>query len=101
MQVGFIGVRRMGKVMARNLLKAGHQVLAWDVSQASLDEIKGDGAGIDAPVTVERPNPKPSYRQALVKWIAAIEFVRDFAGLGAGPGGYNEDHKFYGYWMPI
>ena len=37
----------------------------------------------------------------MVKWIAAIEFVRDFADLGAGQGGYNEDHEFYGYRMPI
>jgi len=37
----------------------------------------------------------------MVKWIAAIEFVRDFKHLGAGQGGYNEDHEFYGYRMPI
>jgi DMSO/TMAO reductase YedYZ molybdopterin-dependent catalytic subunit len=37
----------------------------------------------------------------MVKWIAAIEFVRDFADLGAGQGGYNEDHEFYGYRMPV
>jgi sulfoxide reductase catalytic subunit YedY len=37
----------------------------------------------------------------MVKWIAAIEFVADFAHLGAGHGGYNEDHEFYGYRMPI
>jgi DMSO/TMAO reductase YedYZ molybdopterin-dependent catalytic subunit/thiosulfate reductase cytochrome b subunit len=37
----------------------------------------------------------------MVKWIAAIEFVHDFADLGAGQGGYYEDHEFYGYRMPI
>jgi DMSO/TMAO reductase YedYZ molybdopterin-dependent catalytic subunit/thiosulfate reductase cytochrome b subunit len=37
----------------------------------------------------------------MVKWIAAIEFVHDFADLGAGEGGYNEDHEFYGYRTPI
>lgn len=37
----------------------------------------------------------------MVKWISAIEFVRDFRDLGAGQGGYNEDHEFYGYRMPI
>ena len=37
----------------------------------------------------------------MVKWIAAIEFVHDFAELTAGQGGYNEDHEFYGYRMPI
>jgi hypothetical protein len=37
----------------------------------------------------------------MVKWIEAIEFVDDFKHLGAGCGGYNEDHEFYGYRMPI
>lgn len=37
----------------------------------------------------------------MVKWVTAIEFVHDFADLGAGQGGYNEDHEFYGYRMPI
>lgn len=37
----------------------------------------------------------------MVKWIAAIEFVHDFKQLGSGEGGYNEDHEFYGYRMPI
>jgi sulfoxide reductase catalytic subunit YedY len=37
----------------------------------------------------------------MVKWIVAIEFVDDFAHLGAGQGGYSEDHEFYGYRIPI
>jgi len=37
----------------------------------------------------------------MVKWVTAIEFVHDFADLGSGHGGYNEDHEFYGYRMPI
>jgi hypothetical protein len=37
----------------------------------------------------------------MVKWITAIEFTHDFADLGAGQGGYNEDQEFYGYRMPI
>jgi DMSO/TMAO reductase YedYZ molybdopterin-dependent catalytic subunit len=32
-----------------------------------------------------------------VKWVEAVEFVESFAHLGAGQGGYNEDHEFYGY----
>ena len=34
-------------------------------------------------------------------WIIAIEFVDDFSRIGNGEGGYNEDHEFYGYRMPI
>jgi hypothetical protein len=32
-----------------------------------------------------------------VKWVEAVEFVESFPHLGAGQGGYNEDHEFYGY----
>ena len=37
----------------------------------------------------------------MVKWIRAIEFVHDYKHLGAGQGGYNEDHEFYGNRMSI
>jgi hypothetical protein len=35
------------------------------------------------------------------KWIALIALVQEFANLGVGEGGYNEDHEFYGYRVPI
>jgi 3-hydroxyisobutyrate dehydrogenase-like beta-hydroxyacid dehydrogenase len=44
MDVGFIGVGRMGRVMVRNLLKAGHRVRAWDTSSAALTDIRAAGA---------------------------------------------------------
>ena len=47
MQVGFIGTGRMGKVMAANLLKAGHRVRAWDKSPA-LHGLRAAGAEIAA-----------------------------------------------------
>jgi len=37
----------------------------------------------------------------MVKWISTIEFVHSFDHLGAGQGGYNKDHEFYGYRMPV
>ena len=37
----------------------------------------------------------------MVKWIEAIEFVESFDHLGAGQGGYHEDHEFFGNRMPI
>jgi 3-hydroxyisobutyrate dehydrogenase-like beta-hydroxyacid dehydrogenase len=43
-QVGFIGVGRMGGAMARNLLRAGHQVRAWDIFPESLAALGKDGA---------------------------------------------------------
>jgi len=46
MEVGFLGTGRMGKVMAANLLKAGHRVRAWDKSPEPLHELKQAGADI-------------------------------------------------------
>jgi len=37
----------------------------------------------------------------MVKWIKGIEFVEDFAELGGGLGGYNNDHEFFGYRQSI
>lgn len=37
----------------------------------------------------------------MVKWIKAIEFVADFADVGGGLGGYNNDHEFFGYRQSI
>lgn len=45
-KIGFIGIGNMGRHMARNLLKAGHHVTAFDLSQAALDAIASDGAAI-------------------------------------------------------
>lgn len=36
-----------------------------------------------------------------VKWIAGIELVADFSGIGGGQGGYNPDHEFFGYRQSI
>ena len=44
MQVGFIGVGRMGRVMVQSLLKAGHQVRAWDVTPEAVDAVVAHGA---------------------------------------------------------
>lgn len=42
--IGFIGVGNMGGPMARNLIKAGHKLRAFDVVKASLDAVVGAGA---------------------------------------------------------
>jgi 3-hydroxyisobutyrate dehydrogenase-like beta-hydroxyacid dehydrogenase len=48
MDVGFVGVGRMGSAMAANLLKAGHRVRAWDESPAALRALQKQGAHIAA-----------------------------------------------------
>lgn len=44
MKIGFIGLGIMGKPMAKNLLKAGHEVVCYDVNKASMDEVVAVGA---------------------------------------------------------
>jgi len=44
MDIGFIGLGIMGKPMAKNLLKAGHKLVAFDIDAASLAEVAAAGA---------------------------------------------------------
>src|SRR5262245_9478289 len=67
-------------------------ILAYEMNGQPLNELHG------APLRL-RNELELGFKQ--VKWIQAIEFVESFADLGAGQGGYNEDHEFYGYRMPI
>ncbi len=41
--VGFIGLGNMGGPMAANLVKAGHRVLGFDVTEANLSKARGSG----------------------------------------------------------
>lgn len=42
-KIGFIGLGIMGKPMLRNLRKAGHELVAYDVFAASVDAVVGEG----------------------------------------------------------
>src|SRR6202041_2843272 len=44
MKIGFIGLGHMGAPMARNLLKAGHALVVYDVVQRNVDALKTAGA---------------------------------------------------------
>ena len=44
MKIGFIGLGIMGKPMVKNLLKAGHEVLAYDILPANVEDVTGAGA---------------------------------------------------------
>jgi 3-hydroxyisobutyrate dehydrogenase-like beta-hydroxyacid dehydrogenase len=48
MDVGFIGLGQMGLAMARNLLKAGHHVTAYNRTRARAEELKTEGATVAA-----------------------------------------------------
>ncbi|MEO8028751.1 MAG: phosphogluconate dehydrogenase (NAD(+)-dependent, decarboxylating) [Bryobacteraceae bacterium] len=44
MQLGMIGLGRMGANMVRRLMKAGHQCVVFDMNQASVKQLAGEGA---------------------------------------------------------
>lgn len=44
MKIGFIGLGIMGKPMAKNLMKAGHEVVVFDVIKENIDELTAAGA---------------------------------------------------------
>ena len=44
MKIGFIGLGIMGKPMARNLMKAGHELVVFDVLKANVDALAAEGA---------------------------------------------------------
>jgi 3-hydroxyisobutyrate dehydrogenase len=44
MKIGFVGLGHMGAPMARNLLKAGHALVVFDVVQRNVDALKAAGA---------------------------------------------------------
>ena len=43
-RIGFIGVGTMGKPMASNLIKAGHQLTVYDINPQPVEELAGLGA---------------------------------------------------------
>ena len=43
-KIGFVGLGIMGKPMARNLMKAGHEVTVYDLFPEPVDELVSEGA---------------------------------------------------------
>jgi 3-hydroxyisobutyrate dehydrogenase-like beta-hydroxyacid dehydrogenase len=52
MQVGFVGLGNMGQPIARNLLKAGHQVAVYNRTRSRAEALTADGARV-APTLAE------------------------------------------------
>jgi 3-hydroxyisobutyrate dehydrogenase len=72
MHIAFIGVGNMGGPMARNLLKAGHEVTAFDLSPAVLDPVIAAGAG-----KASSANDAVQGADAVVTMLPAGEHIRE------------------------
>lgn len=44
MKIGFIGLGIMGKPMAKNLLKAGHELIVYDINKPNMEDVVAAGA---------------------------------------------------------
>jgi len=70
-----------------------HQtILAYGLNGEPLNEAHG------APVRL-RDEVELGFK--MVKWVEAVEFLESYEHLGGGYGGYNEDHEYFGFRMPI
>jgi 2-hydroxy-3-oxopropionate reductase len=85
MKIGFIGLGIMGKPMAKNLLKAGHELCAFDIVPAALADVVAAGAkrgsspkeaasGADLVITM-LPN-SPHVKEAVLGKDGVIEGIR-------------------------
>ncbi len=90
MNIGFIGLGIMGKPMAKNLLKAGHALIACDINRQAVAELTGLGAyaadcarevaeRVDLVITM-LPN-SPQVREVVMGEGGLIEGIRPGATL--------------------
>ena len=71
MNIGFFGVGNMGGPMAANLVKAGHSVRAFDLSEAAVAKLVGEGA-----VAASSAADAVSGAEAVVTMLPAGKHVR-------------------------
>jgi methionine sulfoxide reductase catalytic subunit len=67
-------------------------ILAYEMNGGRVTVLHG------APLSLRCENES---RFKKVKWIEAISLLMISLTSAAAQGGYNEDHEFYGYRMPI
>ena len=74
MQLGMIGLGRMGANMARRLMKNGHTIVAYDRSADAVKALAAEGAtGADSLDTMIKAMPKPRHIWIMVPSGAATE----------------------------
>ena len=77
MDIGFIGLGRMGQPMARNLVKAGHRVIVWDRTRSRSEELRDEGAEI-------ADSPAGACRGGIVITMLANDDAVEEVVLGSG-----------------
>jgi 6-phosphogluconate dehydrogenase len=73
MQIGMIGLGRMGANMARRLMRGGHECVVFDRSQKAIDELTADGAK----GTVHMPDLVKGLQRPRAVWLMVPAGVVD------------------------
>lgn len=79
MNVGFIGLGRMGALMARNLIDAGHALYVHDIDRSACDEAVGAGASWAG-------SPAEAARRATIV-VSSVPGPREVTAVMTGPQG--------------
>ena len=86
MKIGFIGLGMMGKGMAANLQKAGHQLVVHDLSRAAAEPFLGEGRGLG--------RLPAGARRAASRWCSPrCRCPADVEAVALGPNGLIEGMK--------
>ena len=78
MKIGFIGLGIMGKPMAKNLMKAGYELIVLDINQSAVDELYALGAE-----TADTPAEVASKTNKIITMLPNSPEVKQVA-LGKG-----------------
>jgi 3-hydroxyisobutyrate dehydrogenase-like beta-hydroxyacid dehydrogenase len=85
MEIGFIGLGKMGFPMARRLIEAGHQLIVYDTQKAAMDRLVKLGA---------RPGASPKHVADEVETVmASLPSLQASLDVATGPGGVIEGKK--------
>ena len=85
MEIGFIGLGKMGFPMARRLIEAGHQLIVFDTQKAAMDRLVALGA---------RPGASPKHVADEVETVmASLPSLQASLEVATGKGGVIEGTK--------
>ena len=76
MKIAFIGLGNMGAPMARNLLKAGHQLNLFDLNQAVLNELAELGGSISTSPRAAASAKRLAWARKPTRGSEANNFIR-------------------------
>jgi 6-phosphogluconate dehydrogenase len=101
MQIGMVGLGRMGGNIARRLMRHGHDCVVYDAKPAAVDELANDGATgvrsledfvrrLDPPRVVWLMLPAGKITEATIAQLAALMQARDII-IDGGNSFYRDD----------